>query len=405
MMIRLNRIRSLFFISFILLALPACGGVGVAGLIAQPEAVTVETLPTLAEEIIVPETAVAEPEETAVVEVSPVNPIESAPVVPAAQAPINGSLDALLAQQQAFIDLYARVNPSVVVILTDGGQGSGFVFDNNGHIVTNNHVVQGANQIEVLFADGTTTPATLKGRDPESDLAVVQVNTAGRNLAPIPLGNSDDVRVGQFVIALGSPFGLQSTMTTGIISAVDRTFPGANFQIPDIIQTDAAINPGNSGGPLLDIYGNVIGVNTAIESPVRGSSGIGLAVPANIVASIAPQLIANGQAQTPWVGISGGGLTPDAIAQLGLNIDGGIVVASVIENGPAAKAGLRPNNATSGLGGDIILAVDGVAVSSVEDLLGYLVQQTQVGQTLNLTILRDGTMQTIPLTLEARPNG
>ena len=192
-------------------------------------------------------------------------------------------------------------------------------------------------------------------------------------------------------------------MTTGIVSAVDRTFPGSSqFQIPDIIQTDAAVNPGNSGGPLLDIYGNVIGVNTAIESPVRGSSGIGLAVPSNIVAAIAPQLIQNGQASTPWVGISGSALTPEGIAQLGLNIQGGIIVADVVAGGPAEKAGL---NGTPSGNGDIIIGIDGTPITTVEDLLGYLVQSAQVGQTINLNVIRNGQQVVIPLLLEARPTG
>lgn len=409
-MTRLNRIYSFLFLTAVFLMLTACGGVGVSGLVVAPEPDLIEPLPAIVEEeVIEPETAVAEQGETAVVEVEPISPVETAPVeaapvVPVAQAPV-GSLDAILAQQQAFIDLYNQLNPSVVVILTDGGQGSGWVYDNNGHIVTNNHVVEGANEIRVAFSDGSTAPAELVGRDPGSDLAVVRVNTAGRTLMPIPLGDSDTVQVGQFVIALGSPFGLQNTMTTGIISAVDRTFPGANFQIPDVIQTDAAINPGNSGGPLLDVYGNVIGVNTAIESPVRGSSGIGLAVPSNIVTAVIPQLITNGQAQTPWVGISGGAITPELIAELGLNIEGGVVVASVLENSPAAKAGLQPGNEISGLGGDIITAINGVSINSVEDLLGFLVQKTQVGQTLDVTVIRDGNQISVPLTLEARPNG
>ncbi len=392
----------------LVIILSACGGVGLSPIASQPVDTIVETLPTIAEEEVEPETAVAEPKESsevesAPVETAPVIPTETTPVQAAPVAQIPTGFEAIVAQQQAFIDLYARLNPSVVVILTDGGQGSGFVYDNNGHIITNNHVIEGAQQIAVGLADGTTLDATLVGRDPSSDLAVVRVNPNEANLQPIPLGNSGAVQVGQIVIALGSPFGLQSTMTTGIVSAVDRTFPGGSqFQIPDIIQTDAAVNPGNSGGPLLDIYGNVIGVNTAIESPVRGSSGIGLAVPSNIVAAIAPQLIQNGQASTPWVGISGSALTPEGIAQLGLNISGGVVVANVVEGGPAQRAGLVGSPSGNG---DIIIGIDGTPISTVEDLLGYLVQQAQVGQTINLNVIRNGEQITIPLLLEARPNG
>lgn len=396
------RLRNYFFALGILLtlgALSACGGVGVSGLTVQPVVDVSETMPAAIEEAPTIETPAPAVSETAGANRA------SSQVVPEAQAPAGGALDAILSQQQAFIELYTRLNPSVVVIVTDGGQGSGFVFDENGHIVTNNHVVQGANQINVLFDDGAALPARLVGRDPGSDLAVLKIDSAERSLIPIPLADSDMVQVGQFVIALGSPFGLQSTMTTGIVSAIDRTFPGgASFQIPDIIQTDAAINPGNSGGPLVDVYGRVVGVNTAIESPVRGSSGIGLAVPSNIVAAIVPQLITNGVAQTPWVGISGGALTADMMADMGLEIEGGVVVATILENSPAEKAGLRAGDPATGLGGDIIVAIDGTAVYSVEDLLGFLVQKARVGQTLELTVLRDGSQIVIPLTLEARPS-
>lgn len=396
------RLRNYLFALGILLtlgALSACGGVGVSGLTVQPVVDVSETMPAAIEEAPTIETPAPAVSETAGANRA------SSQVVPEAQAPAGGALDAILSQQQAFIELYTRLNPSVVVIVTDGGQGSGFVFDENGHIVTNNHVVQGANQINVLFDDGAALPARLVGRDPGSDLAVLKIDSAERSLIPIPLADSDMVQVGQFVIALGSPFGLQSTMTTGIVSAIDRTFPGgASFQIPDIIQTDAAINPGNSGGPLVDVYGRVVGVNTAIESPVRGSSGIGLAVPSNIVAAIVPQLITNGVAQTPWVGISGGALTADMMADMGLEIEGGVVVATILENSPAEKAGLRAGDPATGLGGDIIVAIDGTAVYSVEDLLGFLVQKARVGQTLELTVLRDGSQIVIPLTLEARPS-
>ena len=405
-MTRFNRIHFLLLIFAITFTLAACGGVGLSPIASQPTDTIVEVLPAVADEVVVPETAVAEPEETTIVESAPVAPVEITPVIeaPAVQVPVPAGFEAILAQQQAFIDLYARLNPSVVVILTDGGQGSGFVFDNNGHIVTNNHVVEGAQQLAVGLADGTRLNATLVGRDPSSDLAVVKVNPNEANLNPIPLGDSEAVQVGQFVVALGSPFGLQNTMTTGIVSAVDRTFPGnSQFQIPDIIQTDAAVNPGNSGGPLVDIFGNVIGVNTAIESPVRGSSGIGLAVPSNIVAAIVPQLIANGRASTPWVGISGSALTPEGIAQLGLNINGGIMVADVIEGGPANTAGLIGSPTINGA--DIIIGIDGTPILTVEDLLGYLVQQTQVGQTINLNVIRNGQQISVPLLLESRPAG
>lgn len=405
-MTRLNRSYLFVFVVAIALMMSACNGVSLSTVASQPAESVTEIVPSVLEDVAEPETAVAVPEETTAVEVAPISPVEEVPVqeaAPAVQTAVTAGFEAILAQQQAFIDLYANLNPSVVVILTDGGQGSGFVYDTSGHIVTNNHVIEGARQIQVLLADGTTLPATLVGRDSGSDLAVVKVNPNSANLNPIPLGNSDAVEVGQIVIALGSPFGLQSTMTTGIVSAVNRTFPSdQQFQIPDVIQTDAAVNPGNSGGPLVDIYGNVIGVNTAIESPVRGSSGIGLAVPSNLIAAVVPQLITNGEAATPWVGISGSALTQDGIAQLGLNINGGIVVADVIAGSPAQQAGLVGSQA-SGQVGDIIIGIDGTAITTVEDLLGYLVQHTQVGQTINLNVIRNGEQMVIPLLLQQRP--
>ena len=197
------------------------------------------------------------------------------------------------------------------------GQGSGFVFDSQGDIVTNYHVAGQADQISVIFADGTQKDATLVGADPDSDLAVVKVDPSGLNLTPLTLGNSDNLQVGQFVVAIGNPFGLQGSMTTGIVSALDRNLDsqntaldGSSFTIPDIIQTDAAINPGNSGGPLLDMSGEVIGVNTAIESSTQQSSGVGFAVPSNTVSRVVSSLIANGTYQHAWLGIAGGTLTP-----------------------------------------------------------------------------------------------
>ncbi|MCP5097694.1 MAG: PDZ domain-containing protein [Chloroflexi bacterium] len=377
---------------------------GCAGLVAQADVVESQTIEMPAEEAVVVETAVSAPELAA--------PVESAPVtaLPAQSGPVNG-FEAVQAQQQAFIDLYTRTNPAVVNISTNGGEGSGFVYDLQGHIVTNNHVVEGSRQVKVTFSDGTELNAAVIGTAPSSDLAVVQVDASKVNLTAVSLADSDALQVGQIVIAIGSPFGLQNTMTTGIISALDRLFPsetgtnGGQFNIPNVIQTDAAVNPGNSGGPLLDIYGNVIGVNTAIQSPVRGSSGIGLAVPANIVNSVVPQLITGGTVRTPWLGIAGGKLTPELANQLGLNEDQtGILISEVVANGPANAAGLRGGNPATGLGGDIIVAVDGQSMPAIDDLLGYLVQDTLVGQTIQVDLLRDGQLVTVAVTLGERPS-
>lgn len=313
--------------------------------------------------------------------------------------------DDVLAQEQAFIDLYERINPAVVYINVGNGQGSGFVYDLDGHIVTNNHVVSGAQTLQVRFTNGRVVPATIVGTDASSDLAVIRVDPAGLGLTPVELADSSALKVGQIVVAIGSPFGLESSMTTGIISALNRSFPAGTFQVPDIIQTDAAINPGNSGGPLLDLYGRVIGVNSRIESPVRGSSGIGYAIPSNLVQAVVPQLITNGRAQYPWLGISGVEVTANNAAQLGFsNEQQGILISSLVSGGPADKAGLRAAN-SAGVGGDVIVGIDDKTINTFSDLVGYIVQYTAVGQTIQIHILRNGQVQTVPLTLQARPSG
>ncbi|MAU01301.1 MAG: hypothetical protein CL608_29520 [Anaerolineaceae bacterium] len=392
-----NQLKRLWLPLFVVLALmlAACGAVETA--VTNP---ITQTINTITEEA-VPETAVLEeaPPET-VFEVA-----EPAPSV--AETAANDPMADLFVQEQAYVSIYEQVNPAVVNILVGNGQGSGFLFDSSGHIVTNNHVVAGGSEIVVVFDDGRRLPATVVGTDPSSDLAVIQVDASQiSDITPVTLADSDALKVGQIVVAIGSPFGKGGSMTTGIISALDRLFPGAvgpdgtSFQIPDIIQTDAAINPGNSGGPLLNLRGEVIGVNTAIESPVRGSSGIGYAVPSNIVNNIVPQIIANGRVETPWLGISGGLLTAEAASALNLPANqSGILIGDVINGGPAAAAGLRGGNNP-----DVIIGVDGREITAFDDLLGYLVQQTVVGQTIELEILRDGQPQTVNVTLSARPS-
>jgi 2-alkenal reductase len=313
--------------------------------------------------------------------------------------------------EEAFIDLFERVNGSVVHVGVDDGQGSGFVYDEAGYIVTNNHVVALANRIEITFADGEQLEAEVVGTDPDSDLAVLKVEAKPDSLKAIKLANSNELRVGQLVVAIGSPFGLANTLTTGVISGLDRQFPGAQapgggrYNIPDIIQTDAAINPGNSGGPLLDMRGNVIGVNTAIESPVRGSSGVGFAVPANVVAVVVPQLIDQGSVSHPWLGISGSELNASLAESLGLDrSQRGIAIGDVVAEGPADVAGIQPANPATGLGGDVIIGVDNQEVKEFDDLLGYIVEKARVGQAIELLILRDGKELTIPVTLGERPS-
>ncbi|MFQ5398325.1 MAG: S1C family serine protease [Anaerolineae bacterium] len=301
------------------------------------------------------------------------------------------------------------------------GLGSGFVYDREGHIVTNNHVVAGADRIVVTFADNTEVDAALVGTDPDNDLAVIQVDVDQDLLAPIPLGDSESLKVGQLVVAIGNPFGLEGSMTTGIVSGLGRMLPagsrtpsGDRFSIPDIIQTDAAINPGNSGGPLLNINGELVGVNTAIESPVRGFAGIGYAVPSNTVAEVVPQLIEKGVVEHPWLGIAGTTLTGDLARAMNLEdqVDGGVLVTKVVADSPADKAELRGSDTETEIdgipvlvGGDVIVGIDDRPVQEFDDLLGYIVHETAVGQTVTLHVVRGSNADTldIQVTLEARP--
>jgi serine protease Do len=299
------------------------------------------------------------------------------------------------------------------------GQGSGFVYDTEGHIITNFHVAGEADQITVVFADGTSLDATLVGGDPDSDLAVVKIDPTGLDLKPLALGDSDSLQVGQMVIAIGNPFGLEGTMTSGIVSALGRmlssqaaTTDGNTFSIPDVIQTDAAINPGNSGGPLLDLAGDVIGVNTAIESSVSQSSGVGFAVPSNIVAHVVPELIANGRYEHPWLGISGGTLTSPLRDAMGLDeSQRGVLVATVSSNSPADEAGLQGSSRQVEIdgqqvlvGGDVIVSVDGRPIQTFDDLLSFISNDASVGQTVTFGVLRDGKTINVDVTLAARPH-
>jgi S1-C subfamily serine protease len=326
---------------------------------------------------------------------------------PVAMAPIAGDY---FEHEKAFISIFESSSPSVVHIGMEQGEGSGFIYDDQGHIITNNHVVAGANNIVVSFTDGSQKEASVVGTAPDADLAVIQVDAVPGELQPLPLANSDDLRVGQIVMAIGSPFGLENTLTTGIVSGLDRLFPstqtpdGGTYNIPDIIQTDAAINPGNSGGPLLNMQGAVVGVNSAIESPVRGSSGVGFAVPSNVVAIVVPQLIEHGTAATPWIGISGSQLNDTMAEALGLDPGTrGIAIGEVIAGGPAAEAGLVAADPNGTSAGDVIIGIDDQEIRAFDDLLGYIVEHAIVGQTVDLKVLRDGQVVTVPLTLQARP--
>ncbi len=296
------------------------------------------------------------------------------------------------------------------------GTGSGFVYDDKGHIVTNYHVVAGAQEINVAFADGTNLPAKVVGVDQMNDLAVIQVDADQVHVPPLTLGDSDDLHVGQFVVAIGNPFGLERTLTFGVISSLGRIIesPEEGYFIGDAIQTDAAINPGNSGGPLLDLEGRVLGVNAQIVSPSRASAGIGFAIPVNTVKRVVPELIANGHYDHPYMGVQLFDLSRygDMLRRAGVDVPTkGLLILEVEPNSPAEKAGLRGGDHTITfggarrfpVGGDIITAINGHEVASWRDLNTYLELHTHVGDTIELTILRDGKEQTVSLTLGARP--
>ena len=310
-------------------------------------------------------------------------------------------------QERVFIDLYQRVNPSVVSVNLTNGGGSGFVIGSDGYIVTNNHVIAEGGPIVVGFADGSSFDAELVGADSQADLALLKIDATG--LPALPLGDSEALEVGQLVVAIGSPFGLDNTMTTGIVSGLSRSLSadsttlGSFYTIPNVIQTDAAINPGNSGGPLINLAGEVVGINTAIESPVRANSGVGFAVPSSVVKLVITQLRDSGEVRYPWLGIAGGTLSSAIAEEIGLDsATRGVLVSEVTAGGPAEAAGLRGGDPTTGLGSDVITAVDGQPVLLFDDLLGYIVQQS-IGQSISLTILRDGQPQTLTVTLGERP--
>jgi len=326
-------------------------------------------------------------------------------------------------ESQILTEVYRKVNPSVVNIRTDQGEGSGFVWDTEGHIVTNDHVVQGARDVLVTFADGVSLPATVIGEDPDSDLAVVEVNLDLHELRPVELGDVDKVAVGDRAIAIGNPFGLEGTLTQGIISAKGRSIPAlTNFAIPEALQTDAAINPGNSGGPLLDSQGRVIGVNAQIEtgsSLVQANTGIGFAIPVNIVKRVVPALIAEGRYDHAWLGISGQTYSPAWAQALGFSEKTrGAYVMYVEPGGPSDEAGMRAGTRQTDIllgfdfgqpvylatGGDLIVAIDDQPVKKFDDLLVYLERYTSPGDQVELTVVRsDGRQQAIPVKLGKRP--
>ncbi len=389
-------------------------GVGFLLLAALACALPVPTLPPLPTELPGAETA------------APASP--RVQVVVATPTPLP---DALVAEATAedllLVNLYARVNPGVVNIDVAAGagetasifgSGSGFLIDTEGHIVTNHHVVEGADTIWVTFSDGSLREAEVLGTDPFSDLAVLKVDDLPPGAVPLELGDSDTLQVGQRVIAIGNPFGLQGTMTVGVISALGRVLPtvttatGGSFSNPEIIQTDAAINPGNSGGPLLDSAGRVIGVNTAIRTTTGGNMGVGFAVPVNTVKRIVPRLISEGTYHYPYLGITADNrFTLAQLAhELDLPVTQGVLVSAVEPGGPADRAGIRGGTRTARVlgttvqvGGDIIIAIDGHPIQDFNDLIAYLVRETEVGQVVTVTIVRDGKEMDVSVRLGERP--
>ena len=293
------------------------------------------------------------------------------------------------------------------------GVGSGFVFDKKGHVITNAHVVDGATKVVVTFLDGRSYNADVIGVDNFTDIAVIKVNADLSLLHPLSLGDSSNLQVGEPIAAIGNPFGLSGSMTSGIVSQLGRLLPsGAGYSIPDVIQTDAAINPGNSGGPLLNMRGEIVGINTAIQSATGEFTGVGFAVPSQTVAKIVPSLILNGEYKHPWIGISGRDIDPDLAKVLDLNDAVGFLVVTVVPDSPASKAGLHGSEnieEVDGIqyttGGDIILSVDGVEVRKISDILIHLQRAKTVGDDLVLEILRDGRTSNFTIVLGERPNG
>jgi 2-alkenal reductase len=348
------------------------------------------------------------------------------PVNPPTQNLVPVAAPDLISQQDALVSLYERVSPGVVAIqvLTENGDslGSGFVYDKDGHIITNYHVVEGVTDLEVDFPSGLKVRGKVIGTDLDSDLAVVKVEAPSEQLVPLPLGNPDQVRVGQTVVAIGNPFGYKGSMSVGIVSALGRTLEsmhqapgGLFFSAGDMIQTDTAINPGNSGGPLLNLNGEVVGINRAIQTDSFSStgtpvnSGVGFAVSVGIVKRVVPSLIANGKFDYPYLGIS----SREEISlldqeALGLPRATGAYVVTITPGGPAEKAGLVAANASAnadGLptGGDLIIAVDGHEILTFSDLLAYLIINKSPGDTITLTILRDKKQMEVKLVLAKRP--
>ena len=322
-------------------------------------------------------------------------------------------------------ELFTKVEKSVVQISSRSDSsirsaarlGSGFIFDRNRHIITNYHVASGSKNIDVTFMDGNTYHASIVGSDHFTDLAVLYVQDVPKDtLFPLALGNSGGLEVGEQIAAIGNPFGLSGSMTAGIISGLGRLLPStaslsSRFSIPSIIQIDAPINPGNSGGPLLDMRGEVVGINSAIFSSTGEFSGIGFAIPSNTINKVVPFLITKGSYSHPWIGLSGTNMTPEIANAIGLKESRGFLVVDTVSGSPAGKGGIRGgdrevtiNGMQIALGGDVIEKIDDKVVRKIDDILAYIESMKSVGETVTLSVLRDGKIQKVNLSLAARPD-
>ena len=320
--------------------------------------------------------------------------------------------------QMSLVRIFEISEPGVVQInvrkpltITDSSLGSGFVYDTRGHIITNAHVLRNAERVLVTFLDGSSYDADIVGTDGDTDIGVIRVFTNRSILHPLSVGDSSKLKIGEQIAAIGNPFGLSGSMTAGIVSQMGRLLPQqSGFSIPDIIQTDAAINPGNSGGPLLNMRGQVVGINTAIQSTTGEFTGVGFAVPSNTLKKIVPSLIRDGHYDHPWMGIRGTDIDLDLARILNLEEARGFLVISVVEDGPAFRAGLEGSTTTVEhearsymIGGDIIMSIDGKDVRKIDDILIHLQREKQAGDKIYLEILRDGRVTDITVTLDKRP--
>ncbi len=404
----------------------------VAPEVVEVERPVVKTV-VVEKEVPVEVTRIVEVEKEVLVTPTPIPTAISTPALPTETPPPAPGAEWAGASQRR-LEVYRKVNPSVVNVtnlarlelfaeeeVIPQGEGSGFMWDDQGHIVTTAHVVEGADEVQITLYDGLTLPAQVVGVDPDSDLAVVKIDPQRLELRPVELGDIDDIVVGQRAIAIGNPFGFEGTLTQGTVSAIGRTIPSLTaFSIPEAIQTDAAINPGNSGGPLLDSQGRLIGVNAQISSAVRASAGVGFAVPVNIVKRVVPMLIAEGHYDHAWLGITGGTYNPSWGKARGFPEETrGAYVMEVVPEGPAGEAGLQAGTRQTDIllwlnefeqpvylaaGGDLIVAIDDQPVKNFDDLLVYLERYTSPGDRVELTVLRgDGQQQVVPVTLGKRP--